>query len=116
MSVQSHPGRREQALKHFVRKKNKYLKTIPREPLPPRVMTLVESREFFPNNPHTWLCDGKLLRLLDPEDPTNCDMFQVNSYSVTHTYIKITTGIKICNQYVRIGYINIDGRIVFCVA
>ncbi|XP_060860355.1 lysine-specific demethylase 3A-like isoform X4 [Metopolophium dirhodum] len=75
-SVQSHPGRREQALKHFVRKKNKYLKTIPREPLPPRVMTLAESREFFPNNPHTWLCDGKLLRLLDPEDPTNCDMFQ----------------------------------------
>lgn len=66
-------------MKHFIRKKNKYLKTIPREPLPPRVMTLAESREFFPDNPHTWLCDGKLLRLLDPEDSTNCDLFQVNS-------------------------------------
>ncbi|XP_026816399.1 lysine-specific demethylase 3A-like isoform X3 [Rhopalosiphum maidis] len=75
VSVQSDPGKRE-ALKHFVRKKNKYLRTIPREPLPPRAMTLAESREFFPNNPHTWLCDGKLLRLLDPEDSTNYDMFQ----------------------------------------
>lgn len=65
-------------MKHFVRKKNKYLKTIPRELLPPRVMTLAESRELFPDNPHTWLCDGKLLRLLDPENPTNCDIFQVN--------------------------------------
>jgi len=81
-------------------------------------MTLAESREFFPNNPHTWLCDGKLLRLLDPEDPTNCDMFQVNSYSVTYIYIciKITIRIKICDLDVCIEYINIDGRIVLCVA
>lgn len=70
-------------MKHFIRKKNKYLKTIPREPLPPRVMTLAESREFFPDNPHTWLCDGKLLRLLDPEDSTNCDLFQVNSNPIS---------------------------------
>lgn len=70
-------------MKHFIRKKNKYLKTIPRKPLPPRVMTLAESREFFPDNPHTWLCDGKLLRLLDPEDSTNCDLFQVNSNPIS---------------------------------
>lgn len=69
-------------MKHFIRKKNKYLKTIPRQLLPPRVMTLAESRESFPGNPHGWLCDGKLLRLLDPEDPTNYDLFQVNSYPI----------------------------------
>lgn len=67
------------SLKHFIRKKNKYLKTIPRELLPPREMTLAKSREFYPDNPHAWLCDGRLLRLLDPEDPTNCALFQVNS-------------------------------------
>lgn len=55
------------------------MRTIPRESLPPRVMTLAESRELFPNNPHSWLCNGKLLRLLDPDDPTNSDLFQVNS-------------------------------------
>lgn len=75
VSVQCDPNKRV-ALKHFVRKKNKYLRTIPRELLPPRAMTLAESQEFFPNNPHTWLCDGKLLRLLDPENSTNYDMFQ----------------------------------------
>jgi len=85
VSVQWDPNKRV-ALKHFVRKKNKYLRTILREPLPPRSMTLAESREFFPNNPHTWLCDGKLLRLLDPENSTNYDMFQVNSYPVIHIY------------------------------
>lgn len=69
-------------MKHFIRKKNKYMKTIPRETLPPRVMTLAESQKSFPNNSHTWLCDGKLLRLLDPEDPTNCDLFQVNYYPI----------------------------------
>lgn len=68
-------------MKHFIRKRNKYLKTIPRESLPPRVMTLEESREFFPTNPHLWLCDGKLLRLLDPEDVTNADLFQVTYIS-----------------------------------
>jgi len=85
VSVQRNPNKRV-VLKHFVRKKNKYLRTIPREPLPPRAMTLAESREFFPNNPHTWLCDGKLLRLLDPENSTNYDMFQVNTYPVIHIH------------------------------
>lgn len=61
------------------------MKTIPREPLPPRIMTLAESRESYPNNSHTWLCDGKLLRLLDPGDPTNCNLFQVNSYIIICT-------------------------------
>lgn len=64
--------------KHFVRKKSKYLKTIPRESLPPRVMTLAESRAFFPDIPHLWMCEGKLLRLLDPGEPTNDELFLVN--------------------------------------
>lgn len=40
-------------------------------------MTLEESQELYPDNPHTWLCDGKLLRLLDPNNPSNYELFQV---------------------------------------
>lgn len=77
-SVQS-DQRKSEILTHIVRKKTKHLRTIPREPFPPHIMTLAESQEFFPDNPHMWLCDGKLLRLLDPENSTNYEIFQVNN-------------------------------------
>ncbi|VVC45948.1 JmjC domain [Cinara cedri] len=61
-------------LKHFIRTKNRQI--IPNNQLPQRTMTLEESKQIYPNNPHTWLCDGRLLRLLDPYDSTNYSMFR----------------------------------------
>lgn len=43
---------------------------------PTRVMTMALSQELYPNVKHTWLCDGRLLRLLDPSDPNNLKIFQ----------------------------------------
>lgn len=39
--------------------------------LPIRVMTMALSQELYPNVKHMWLCEGKLLRLLDPADNVN---------------------------------------------
>lgn len=62
-------------LKHFVRRYN--WQTKGREPLPIRIMTLTESKILYPNTPHSWLCDGKLLRLTDPNNAGNYRIFQV---------------------------------------
>lgn len=61
-------------LKHFVRRYN--WQTKGREPLPIRIMTLTESKILYPDTPHSWLCDGKLLRLLDPIHTGNYRLFQ----------------------------------------
>lgn len=47
-----------------------------RHHLPIRIMTLTKSMELYPGIPHTWLCDGKLLRLLDASNPNNIILFQ----------------------------------------
>lgn len=39
--------------------------------LPIRVMTMALSEELYPKVKHMWLCEGKLLRLLDPSDNEN---------------------------------------------
>lgn len=39
--------------------------------LPIRVMTMALSQELYPNVKHMWLCEGKLLRLLNPADNVN---------------------------------------------
>lgn len=44
--------------------------------LPLRIMTLSASLKMYPNVPHMWLCEGKLLRLLDPLNTGNTDLFQ----------------------------------------
>ncbi|XP_031620510.1 lysine-specific demethylase 3A isoform X2 [Contarinia nasturtii] len=44
--------------------------------LPIRVMTMTLSQELYPNVEHMWLCEGKLLRLLDPTDVNNLKIFQ----------------------------------------
>lgn len=44
--------------------------------LPIRVMTMALSQELYPDVKHMWLCEGKLLRLLDPVDPNNLKIFQ----------------------------------------
>ncbi|XP_043460930.1 probable JmjC domain-containing histone demethylation protein 2C isoform X2 [Leptopilina heterotoma] len=61
-------------LKHFVRR-YKWTQRG-REPLPIRIMTLTESKSLYPDVPHAWLCDGKLLRLNDPNNPNNYRIFQ----------------------------------------
>ncbi|XP_076625774.1 lysine demethylase 3 isoform X2 [Colletes latitarsis] len=61
-------------LKHFVRRYKWTQKG--REPLPIRIMTLTESKSLYPDVPHSWLCDGKLLRLNDPNNPNNYRIFQ----------------------------------------
>uniref|UniRef100_A0A7R9ILJ1 [histone H3]-dimethyl-L-lysine(9) demethylase n=2 Tax=Timema TaxID=61471 RepID=A0A7R9ILJ1_9NEOP len=61
-------------LKHFVRR----YKVIPkgRDPMPIRIMTMTESKILYPDVPHSWLCDGKLLRLHDPDHEGNYHVFQ----------------------------------------
>ncbi|XP_059612065.1 probable JmjC domain-containing histone demethylation protein 2C isoform X2 [Phlebotomus argentipes] len=44
--------------------------------VPIRIMTMVESKSMYPDVPHSWLCDGKLLRLMDPAAPNNIKIFQ----------------------------------------
>ncbi|OXU20831.1 hypothetical protein TSAR_013383, partial [Trichomalopsis sarcophagae] len=61
-------------LKHFVRRYK--CPQRGREPLPIRIMTLTESKLLYPDVPHSWLCDGKLLRLLEPNNPKNYRIFQ----------------------------------------
>lgn len=63
-------------LKHFVRRYNWHSKG--REPLPIRIMTCTESKILYPDTPHSWLCDGKLLRLTDSIHSGNYRVFQVN--------------------------------------
>ncbi|XP_047509324.1 lysine-specific demethylase 3A isoform X1 [Pieris napi] len=47
-----------------------------REELPIRIMTLTESKVLYPDVPHSWLCDGKLLHLTDPVHSGNYKPFQ----------------------------------------
>lgn len=63
-------------LKHFVRSYNWAQKG--REPLPIRIMTVSASKTLYPDVPHAWLCDGKLLRLMDPNNSGNYRIFQAS--------------------------------------
>lgn len=65
-------------LKYFVR--NHCKQTRGREGMPIRIMTLSESKSLYPDVPHSWLCDGKLLRLLDSDHPGNYLIFQVSRW------------------------------------
>lgn len=55
----------------------RYERSRGREELPVRIMTLTESKLLYPDVPHAWLCDGKLLHLTDPQHPNNYKPFQV---------------------------------------
>lgn len=61
-------------LKHFVRRYKWTQKG--RDPLPIRIMTVIESKALYPDVPHSWLCNGKLLRLHEPNHPNNYRIFQ----------------------------------------
>lgn len=62
-------------MKHFIRRHN--WQTKGRRPLPIRIMTLTDGKEMYPDTPHSWLCDGKLLRLSDAIHVSNYKIFQV---------------------------------------
>lgn len=64
-------------LKHYVPRDNWHAKT--RGTLPIRIMTLTESKVLYPDIPHSWLCDGKLLRLSDSTHNGNYKIFRVNA-------------------------------------
>ena len=44
---------------------------------PIRIHALTETSLIYPDVPHSWLCDGRLLLLNDPDNPENVKMFQV---------------------------------------
>ncbi|XP_057340415.1 probable JmjC domain-containing histone demethylation protein 2C isoform X2 [Microplitis mediator] len=67
-------GEKTCELKHFVRR-YKWTERG-REPLPIRIMTLTESKSLYPDVPHSWLCNGKLLRLNEPHNVNNYRIFQ----------------------------------------
>uniref|UniRef100_T1J383 [histone H3]-dimethyl-L-lysine(9) demethylase n=1 Tax=Strigamia maritima TaxID=126957 RepID=T1J383_STRMM len=41
-----------------------------------RIFTSLESRSRYPEIPHSWLCDGHLLCLHEPQNPQNVRLFQ----------------------------------------
>ncbi|KRT82137.1 hypothetical protein AMK59_3258 [Oryctes borbonicus] len=61
-------------LKHYIRRDNYQAKI--RGMLPIRIMTLTESKLLYPDIPHSWLCDGKLLRLSDTTHQGNHKIYQ----------------------------------------
>ena len=58
-------------MKHYIGGEKKL-----RRYLPIRIMTMSESKALYPDVPHSWLCDGKLLRLNDPTCVGNSKLFQ----------------------------------------
>lgn len=73
-------------LKYFVRG---YAKPIRgRDMIPIRIMTLSDSKVLYPDVPHAWLCDGKLLRLLDSDHPGNYIIFQVSRYHIGSNHVR----------------------------
>ena len=47
-----------------------------REPIPVRIMTSTVASKLWPQVPHHWFCNGKLLMLTDPNHPNNLELFQ----------------------------------------
>lgn len=64
-------------LVHFKRREDAFKTVLTRGLLPPRIMVYTESSKAYPDIPHSWLCNGKLLRLHDPTNPNNYKIFQV---------------------------------------
>ncbi len=64
----------DQVLKY----RDMYKQKIPqsREPIPVRIMTSVMTSKLYPEVPHQWFCDGKMLMLTDPSHPENVKLFQ----------------------------------------
>lgn len=74
MDKKEKPAKEEMKLMHYMRRYPQ--PRSGREPLPIRIFTFEESNLLYPGVPHTWLCSGRLLRLLDPYHKDNLKMFQ----------------------------------------
>lgn len=86
-------------LKHFVRRYHR-INSAGKDKLPIRLMTLLESKVLYPDTPHSWLCDGKLLRLLDPMHSGNYRIFQVciENYKIYLIHILRGKNIKLIRK------------------
>lgn len=77
-------------LKHFVRRYRRagFPNGVP--PIDPnlhvRIMTMTESSGLYPDVPHGWLCDGRLLRLLDSDNAKNYQAFQVRDEALNFEF------------------------------
>ena len=52
----------------------------------PRVMSLKETKDLHPDVHHSWLCDGRLLKLNDPNNVNNITLFQVSRYNFNFNF------------------------------
>lgn len=59
-----------------------------------RIMTLTESKLLYPDVPHAWLCDGKLLHLTESSNPGNYKAFQVNIISYSARELNYITNVS----------------------
>lgn len=73
-------------LNFFVRRYNWPQKSY-KDPIPIRIMTLTESELLYPDVPHSWLCEGRLLRLMEPNHPGNKRIFQVQDLAKAHNSV-----------------------------
>lgn len=64
--------------------------------LAPRIMVYTESSKAYPDIPHSWLCNGKLLRLHDPSNPNNYKIFQVGFASFKGKNRNLKIGVIKC--------------------
>lgn len=62
-------------MQHFVRRSQGFTPMNQTQFLP-RVMTKAQSGELYPDVPHDWLCNGRLLRLINPSHSGNYRIFQ----------------------------------------
>ena len=65
-------------LKHFIRVQDRFRVARTRKPPPVQIMIGSDTILQYPNIPHSWLCSGKLLRLHDPKNQTNYELFHVS--------------------------------------
>lgn len=78
----------EPKLHYFVRLYNVPQKSR-RESIPIRIMTMTESKDLYPDLPHSWMCHGRLLRLLDPNHTLNHSIFQVTSKTYSWLMVQL---------------------------
>ncbi|ODM94392.1 Lysine-specific demethylase 3A [Orchesella cincta] len=64
----------EMELKNFIRREGSSTYSI--KIVAKKVLSLAESTRKYPSVKHSWLCSGYLLRLLEPTNPGNLQMFQ----------------------------------------
>ena len=70
-----HESENKKTIQHFTRRHHSSAR-VNRMQLPARIMTKAQSEDMYPGVPHSWLCEGMLLRLIDPSHSGNYRLFQ----------------------------------------